>query len=380
MLKILHIIDSGGLYGAEVMLLTLAREQQRLGLHPIIASIGEKAIVEKPLEIAAREAGIPVKIFRMAPGLNIRGVRDVLAYRTTENFDLIHSHGYKGNILFGFLPERLRKVPIVATLHGWTSTSGFSKMRLYEWLDAKALSFLDAVIVVNKNMLAHPRFPALSEKKIFTIDNGIPEEFSAKIQLEPDVVEFCRGEFVIGSIGRYSKEKGFDILLHALHLLLRGGGRAKLLIIGDGPCREELHNIAESLGIDENVLFAGYRSHAEAYMKLMDLYVISSLTEGLPITLLEAMRARVPVVATCVGGIPDVLTDKKDALLVPAQDADALAQAFVTVMDDRERAEKRANNAREKFLLKYSSRKMAASYLEVYRKIQAPSTVTEGAA
>ncbi len=369
LLKILHIIDSGGLYGAEVMLLTLAREQRKIGLFPVIASLGEKRTAEKPLEIAAREAGIPVKIFRMPPGLSIRGIRDILAYREAEDFDLIHSHGYKGNILFGFLPARLRKVPIAATLHGWTSSSSVSKMRLYEWLDAKSLSFLDAVAVVNKNMLNHPRFPTITPKKLFTIDNGIPKEKVEDITLDQDIIKFCQNDFVIGTIGRYSPEKGFDVLLQALHFLHKRLGEVKLIVIGDGPCRRALIEQAKLLGISSHVFFTGYRKNADAYMQLMDVYVISSFTEGLPITLLEAMREKVPVIATRVGGIPDVLTHGKEAFLVPPKNAYLLAQSIEKIFEDPKRTSERAENAYEKFVQNYSRRKMTMSYLKLYEQI-----------
>ena len=103
-LKIFHFIDSGGLYGAEVMLINLAREQQAAGLQPVIGSIGEVGISEKALESAARKEGIPVKTFRMKPGINVQGIRNILAYCHANGFHVIHSHGYKGNIFLVFCP------------------------------------------------------------------------------------------------------------------------------------------------------------------------------------------------------------------------------------------------------------------------------------
>lgn len=316
-LKILHIIDSGGLYGAEVMLLNLAREQQLSGMTPVIGSIGECGIPDKALEIAANRVGIPVKTFRMKPGLSIQGIRKVLSYCHTNGFHLMHCHGYKGNILFGFLPKRIRKIPIITTLHGWTSKPGFSKKYIYEWLDARSLQFFDAVVLVNKNMLHHPRLPKISPKKIFVANNGIPEQQDVDMVLDQELVDFCKEGFILGSIGRYSGEKGFDILLKALQAFCNRGLNVKLLLIGEGSLRARLTALATTLGIEKSVLFTGYRDRAEAYMHLMNVYVISSFTEGLPITLLEAMKAKRPIVATTVGGSPMYWSMKKMLCLCP---------------------------------------------------------------
>ncbi|MCI5119827.1 MAG: glycosyltransferase [Candidatus Electrothrix sp. AUS4] len=368
-LKILHIIDSGGLYGAEVMLLNLAREQQLLGMQPVIGSIGECGIPDKGLEIAAKRAGIPVKIFRMKPGLSIQGIREVLSYCHANGFHLMHCHGYKGNIFFGFLPKRIRKIPIITTLHGWTSIPGFSKIYIYEWLDARSLQFFDAVVLVNKNMLHHPRLPKISQKKIFVVNNGIPEQQDINMVLDQELVDFCKEGFILGSVGRYSREKGFDILLKALQAFCNRGLNVKLLLIGEGSLRARLTELAATLGIEKNVLFTGYRDRAEAYMHLMNVYVISSFTEGLPITLLEAMKAKIPIVATTVGGIPDVLEHEKDALLVPPQAIDKLVYAIDLTRRNPQEAANRADLAYKKFIHKYSSRTMSLSYNAVYHQL-----------
>ena len=106
-MRVLHIIDSGGMYGAEVMLLNLVEEQIRQGLKPVIASIGDNQTGEKPLEIEAHKRGFPLKIFRMRPGPNFIGAWKILNYAKSIDCNLLHSHGYKGNILFGFLPKKI---------------------------------------------------------------------------------------------------------------------------------------------------------------------------------------------------------------------------------------------------------------------------------
>ena len=174
MLKVLHIIDSGGLYGAEMVLLNLVAEQIKLGLDPTIASIGEKNIKEKSLETEALKRGFNVKKFRMFPGPNIAGALEVLRFAHQEGFDLMHSHGYKGNVAFGFMSRKFRKIPLIATAHGWTSTKGLTKNRIYEWLDTLSFKFIDAVVLVSNAMKSHPRLKSLNGNNIHVIPNGIP--------------------------------------------------------------------------------------------------------------------------------------------------------------------------------------------------------------
>jgi len=375
-MKILHVIDSGGFYGAEVMLVNLVEEQVRQGLSPVIASIGDPLIREKAIEVEAKKRGLPVKVFRMRPGLNLAGAKQVLNYCQDDGFDLIHSHGYKCNVLLSPLPRFVRKKPMLSTLHGWTSTSGFSRMRVYEWLDALSLRFVDGVVLVSNGMLQNPRIAGLNREKIFVVDNGIPTTYPDPNELTPldsDIVEFCQDGFVIGSIGRYSVEKGFDILLEAFCLFLDEVGSAKLLLLGEGGQRQQYETIIAANNLSGRVMLAGYRVDAWRYLKLMQVYVISSLTEGLPITLLEAMRSKVPVVSTRVGGIPDVLKDGLGGILVKPGSSHDLAKAILLQNCDSEISQKSVEYSFERFNANYSSKKMSEKYYSIYETILSTS-------
>ena len=161
-MKILHLHDSGGLYGAEMVILNLVAEQLNMGLEVEIASIGERHIKEKPFETEALKRRLPIVKFRMFPGPNLLGMLKVLRYARQKRFDILHSHGYKGDVAFGIIPRRRRRLSLVSTLHGWTSVNGISKNAVYEWLQRKSLKHMDAAVVVNKAMLSNPRLSNLS--------------------------------------------------------------------------------------------------------------------------------------------------------------------------------------------------------------------------
>jgi glycosyltransferase involved in cell wall biosynthesis len=376
--KVLHIIDSGGLYGAEVMVLNLVAEQIKLGLEPTIASIGEKGTDEKPFETEALRRGFAIRKFRMKAGPNVFGALKILRFAKTAGFDLMHSHGYKGNILFGFMPRPIRRLPLVSTVHGYTSTNGISKIRLYEWLDARSLKFIDRVVVVNKGMLENPRLKKVRGVKFHVVNNGIPmdpppvpaaKEVERSDALDKTIVGFCKRGFTVGSVGRLSEEKGYKYLIKAVRKLGMEGVDARLLILGEGAQRSELERLVGEFGIGDRVLMPGYRNEAKRYIHLMAVFVISSLTEGLPMTLLEAMQAGVPIVATRVGGIPDVVADGEAGVLVQPRNPNALAEAIGKIKKDEGLNASLTARARRLLEDRYSSKKMALEYCDLYGKV-----------
>ena len=373
MTRILHVIDSGGMYGAEVMLLNLVAEQLRQGMEPVIASIGDPRCGEKPLETEARRRGLRVETFRMRPGPNIVGVCRVLRFARRIGSDILHSHGYKGNILFGMMPKKLRRIPIVATLHGWTWTGGWDRMRIYEWLDRLSLRFIDRVVVVNRAMSEMVNF-----KGLHVVNNGIPiaagdvsgipEE--EKCQEDLGIEAFCRGGFTIGAIGRLSPEKGFQILLEAVKEVAKINPKVRLVILGDGDERGILEARIKSLGIEQRVLMPGYVANAAGrFLPLFRAFVLSSLTEGLPIVILEAMQAGVPIVATRVGGIPDVLENGKAGILVDSRSSKKLAEGIRILMSDTTSAKRMTDIAMDLVKTKYSASVMGQKYREIYEDL-----------
>lgn len=365
-MRILHVIDSGGLYGAEVVLLHLMQEQVRQGLAPILASIGTAAAGDKPVEIAARERGLEVETFRMRAGPNLAGVRRIRNFAASRGMDLIHSHGYKGDILLGLAPRWLRGFPMVSTVHGFSWSQSFSRMYLYERLDVLSLQRIERVILVNPAMLEHP---LLEGKRHFdVVENGIPTQ-SEPAQLPPHVAEFAGAGNCVACVGRISHEKGTDLLVEAIARLHASGTDIRLALLGEGPLRPELQARAEELGIADRVLFAGYVDRAGSTVGHFDLFVMPSRTEGLPMVLLEAMAAGATIVATRVGGIPSVLDEGRAGMLVEAGSVDALRDSIAATLADPAAANERRRHAAARVKERYSSTAMATGYLRVYEEL-----------
>jgi len=369
-MKVLHLIDSAGLYGAEMIVLSLMEEQKKMGLRPVLGSIGNRRAGEKPLEKAAREKGLEVRAFRMADGPNLAGALAVARWARGEGIDVVHSHGYKGNILMGFLPRRVKPMPLLVTLHGWTSAGKLSRMTLYEWLDRQSLRFADHVVAVSGRLLDVPSLAGILRGKFSHIPNGIPlAEGPDKAPPDQDIAAFCSEGPVVGSIGRLSPEKNYTSLVEAAGILHGEGRPVRLVLIGEGPKRAELEKRARDLGLSGKVLFAGYREDAARHLPLFDVFALPSLTEGQPVTILEAMRAGTPVIAGAVGDIPEILEGGKAGLLVEKGDVPSLARAIETLLGDEVKRGALSRRARDRVPERFGSPAMARAYVKVYRDV-----------
>jgi glycosyltransferase involved in cell wall biosynthesis len=370
-MRVVHLVDSGGLYGAEAVLLALATHQQRRGLTAIIVSIGSPGCGEKPLEQEAVRRGVPIHRVRMADGPNVFGAMKLVALAQRAGADILHSHGYKTNILLGFLPRRVRRLPLISTVHGYTNGRGFDRLRLYKWLDRQALRRCDRVVLVHSDMTATAGLDLLDPRRVRVIENGIGDDGLSSPPDDADrcIVDFCRHRPVVGAVGRLSPEKGFDHLITAFGRLAASGSEARLVILGEGPERSALERAIADKDLGDRVLLPGFVKSGR-YLPLFDVFVQPSLTEGLPLSVLEAMRAGVPVVASRVGGVPQVLSHGEGGLLVEPGDVQGLERAVAQVLSDQSLAQRLVQTSKA-MVRDFSSERMTNRYLEVYAELVA---------
>jgi glycosyltransferase involved in cell wall biosynthesis len=368
-MKVLHLIDSGGLYGAEQMLLGLCREQLRQGLTPVILSCGLPGEMEKPLEIAARGRGIAIRAWRMRAGLNLGGMRDILEWARKQNFQILHSHGYKFNILLALCMPRHAAIPTVATIHGYVQARFPSRMWLYEWLDRRLITRLDRIVVVSEAALEQPGFRHIPDHRIQVIRNGISPLARGRLRRH-----YARPAKKLVAIGRLSVEKGFDVLIEAMAQL---DETFSLTIFGEGGRRQALIEQARGLGVADRITFAGYVPNACERLAEFDALIMPSRTEGIPITLLEAIRARVPVIATRVGGIPEVLGESS-VFLCKSVTAQAICEALArwNAMESAFRR-RHMEGLYKRFKNLFQEKAMADRYLSIYsEELSTPASVS----
>lgn len=370
-MKVLHVIDSMGVYGAERVILNLMESQIIRGLQTTLLSIGDVGVGIKPLEAEANRRGINTLTIRFRNGLNMDGAVAILHSATEGNFDIIHSHGYKGNILLSMLPRKARYLPVITTLHGWTGARLFSKIGWYDLFSILSLKRLDKVVVVSSNMLNDYRMRTFRIRPT-VINNGLPKLDLPKgylLEKFPDLAKKTRGKLLMLSVARLSREKGLDVLIKSLKELTLDGLDFLAIIAGEGREKASLERLSAKLNLQNRIHFIGYMNDAYRLIPDVDLFVLPSRTEGLPITILEAMQAGVPIVSTRVGDVPLLLENGKLGWLVLPEKPSDLAKAIHEVYSNTGQALKKAALAQRKALNDFRIEKMEKAYFQEYNKL-----------
>jgi glycosyltransferase involved in cell wall biosynthesis len=212
----------------------------------------------------------------------------------------------------------------------------------------------------------------IDPRRIVLIPNGIP---IPRRPHDPTTAARVRREFgiepdtpLLGSVGRMVAEKGYDVMLAALGRLRATHPDLRWLVVGAGDCQAELARVASRSGVDGAVIWAGRRDDVAAILSALDIWVMSSVSEGLPVALLEAMAARLPIVATRVGGIPDAVRDGEQARLVPPADPESLAGAIADLLANPPEAIRLAHAARERAEREFGIKSVATRIEGLYRE------------
>jgi glycosyltransferase involved in cell wall biosynthesis len=363
-MKVLHLIDSSGFYGAEKMLMTLARRQVDSGIDVSILSAGTPDDAAKAIELVCEQESLRCIPWRMKTGFNFKAAVEIADWATANGYTVLHSHGYKFKILMGLLRKKHRRIALVTTIHGYTASRIFSKLFIYKLLDC-ALSFRpDRVVVVNDGL----RKTLWSKNNVRFIPNGIDADDPVFSSTPVDIPD---SQFIV-VVGRLSREKAVERAISAFTSISCKYPNLRLLIIGEGPERKELERLAQNSGESDRIIFTGYKDNAVTYIERAEALIISSESEGLPLTLLEAMRVRTPVVSTPVGGISRVLGGGEYGYLSSDTTEKSLAEALMQLFNNPGLASEKADRARNRFLEEYTSEKMNERYLELYQEVLSP--------
>ena len=288
-----------------------------------------------------------------------------------DGIGLIHAHDFKSDLL-GVLAGRIARVPVVTTVHGYIAITG--KSQLYKRLDLMLLRAMDRVIVVSNAMLRDLGSRGIAPSRLRAVRNCIALEnypYGRRSRTARAAAGFDDGAIVVGHVGRLSAEKGQARLLRVFPRVLESVPSARLMFAGDGPQMGALRDLARSLGVVSSTVFLGYRDDIPEVFANLDLLVLSSDTEGLPNVVLEAMAMGVPVVATAVGGTPEVVEDRATGLLVPRDDEAALASAIIESLVSRDAAEERARRARAMVEKEFAMEALIQRTHALYRELLA---------
>jgi glycosyltransferase involved in cell wall biosynthesis len=284
-----------------------------------------------------------------------------------KQVDVLHSHKFGSNVWCAVL-ARLAAVPVLVTHeHSWSFKDDRVRIMLDRRLVAPAASAMIAVSAEDARRMIEVE--GIPEGKVRVIPNGIAAVGSPDSQALRRELRLDEPTPIIGMIASLRPEKRVDLVLDAAKLLVDDDRRFHVAILGDGPLRDDLEARAEILGIAGRVSFLGYRGDARELAAGFDVALLSSDREGTPLSLLEYMALARAIVATSVGGIPDIVADEREALLVPPGDVGELAAAIARLLDSPEERARLGSAAAERQRKEYdivaTTRRLEDLYLEL---------------
>ncbi len=369
-MRVLELISPTGYYGAERVLVTLAKYLQKAGVDVSTGIFSATHGAAHEVAERAGEAGVAVFEVPCAGRVDLGAVRTLRRRIREMRASVVHTHGYKTD-LYARLACWGLGIPLVATYHHGTAEPNQEwTLKLYDKLDYQVLRTFDRVVAVSDPIRAFLAQAGVPQRKVSVILNGIdlgdfPENAEATLRRDLSL----GNARTVGMVGRLHPEKGPQQLLAAAQKVLNQLPDVIFVIVGDGPQRRELDDLVRTLGIDKSVRFPGFRTDMAGVYRSLDVVVLPSLNEGLPMTLIEAMAMKRPVVATDVGGVPAVVRHNETGILLKSADPQGLAQAIVELLQDPARAARLAGSGQDLVKARYSADRMTREYLDLFRGV-----------
>ncbi len=368
--RILYLIDKMGLAGAQTHLLALASGLDRTRLAPAIACL----MYEGEMAETVRAAGLPLNALGTERIYGLTALRSFwrLVRRLRRERPSIVQTYLSSATVFGSLAARVAGVPCLVTTR---RDRGFGDGRSMAWALARTNRWARRVVCVSRDVAdIVTRRERIEPSKIAVIPNGIdlrrfsPRGRRAEVRRELGLPD--RSPVVV-TVGHITRVKGSDVLAAAAPRILEQVPEARFLVVGEGdaPQEDELRQQVHDLGLDRRFLLAGDRSNVPDLLEAADLFVLPSRSEGQPNALIEAMAMGLPCVATRVGGVPEIVTDGEEALLVPSEAPDALAAACVSVLESPALARRLGAAARARAHREHDLGSMVRRYERLYEKL-----------
>ncbi len=328
--------------------------------------------IESPLGPFAGELlakGIVITALSRTPGFDCKLIKQIRTYIKKNNIDILHCHQYTPWV-YGVLAAVMTKTKVIFTEHGrfYPDSSTWKRKLINPWLHRITTS-TTAISGATKDALAiYENIPSADIKVIYNgitplkVDQQQAEQLRRKLGIGKNTL--C-----LGTIARLDPIKNHPMMLRAFKQILNKKIDAKLLIVGDGDMRKTITNLISELALEQHVIMTGYQAKPHHHLALMDIYLLSSLSEGTSMTLLEAMSIGKPCVVTNAGGNPEIIEHQVNGLITANDDANAFAEAIAYIASDQKLKEDMAVQSRQRFERRFSANSMIHQFQTLYQKI-----------
>lgn len=360
---VLQVLAPAAFGGLEQVVYALARGQSERGHEVHVVSVVSPGDAETPLHAQLRATPASLHVLELPPRAYLRERALIADLCRTLHPHVFHSHGHRPDVVDAGVARRL-SIPTVSTMHGFFHAGDF-KGRLSEQLQLAAFRRFEAVVAVSRalrdDLVAH----GVSAERVTAIPNAWESagEFMSRAEARR-ALGIPEADVVVGWIGRVTRQKALEVAIASLGHL--PDIPVSLSLIGDGEERSALEELARTSGLERRIRWHGSRDGARVFMRAFDVFLLCSRWEGTPIVLFEAMAAGVPIVATAVGGVPDVVSTV-EAHLVPAGDPQGIAAAVRAVVADPESSRLRVAAASRRLEAEFDLTTWLDRYDRVYQ-------------
>ncbi len=367
-MKVLQVIGGGEKGGSKNHIITLSKELIKKGIHTEIVCFLDDTVIK-----AAKDNNIPYSLIPMKNTFDVRAIAKLRKHIQKKKSHIIHTHGFRANVI-GRLAARNAGLPIITTIHSsiyHDYTNAFKKT-FYHRIEKLTRPYTTKFITVAESLKKELMIDGVESKRIQVVYNGLSPDFPLEKKRNP----FIRQELglkehipILTNIGRAEGVKNQIMLIQVFASLKQNKIPYYGLIVGDGPLLEELKLQAQNLNVSENVYFLGFRNDIYELLSESDIFLLTSKMEGLPITILEAMATKTPVVLTEVGGIPEIIKIAQNGFVIPVDDTDQFMARIQEILVQPELKQKFEEKGYQALLRHFTYDKFVENTIRVYEEV-----------
>lgn len=352
MTRVAIVIDSLQTGGAQKLISAFTSQASKYGIEPVVINLRRGSSVVIHNEIESNGARVFTVTARSL--FSLKRLQWLIQFFKREKVEIVHSHLLYANILAS-VAGFIARIPVVCTLHSTHTEKGW-RLRLLKALEDFCLrNFATRILAVGQEVAA-AHMGRYKRRAVNIIPNGIPEPDKVPSHTRERLRSELAGDpsnLIIITVGRFEPSKGYHDMVNAFKLLQKKNCKSRLVMVGAGSLHESIRSQVETLDLGQSVLLAGERHDIPQLLASSDIFASSSHREGLPLSLLEAMMAELPIVATAVGDVPNVVTQEM-GIVVPARQPEELAAALEELVTSPERRRAMGKAARVRALGEYS--------------------------
>ena len=363
-MNVLHLIETSEAGGAETIVLSIAKSLRDRGHHSVIGLL-ETGWLEDEL----KNCGFVPIILELRSAYDFGCIRSLCKLIGDFRIDLVHSHEFMMNV-YGTVAGLIKGIPVITTVHG----KNYYWERTRRRVAYRVVSRVSRMVAVSEDLKCFlERQVSISRDRIEKIYNGIDSKLYERnslmdgLSFTKERLSIPRNSPVIGTVGMLVPVKDHKTILEAAKRVIRKWPDAIFLIVGDGASLELLKTKAHELGLENNVRFTGFRRDVPSLLHIMNVYVCSSLSEGHSLSILEAMAAGKPVIATDVGGNPEVVVDGETGFLIRPGDPEGLASRIAFLLGDQARAHELGAKGKMRVDQTFSLERTVDFYHQLYK-------------